>query len=329
MASGMHPEHYPSDLGPEPNRVVPCKRDARLPRLGFAWQIAKKAVNDFIDDDCPAMAAAIAYYALFSLAPMLVIVLAVAGRLVSPEDVEGRMYAEFVSLLGVAGADAIRGMLRAAQESAAYTGPLRYVLGTALLLFGATSAFANLQLSLNRAWEVRAKPQGLGLGRFFLRRLLSFGTILVLAFLLIVSLAASALLSAFGARLEAVLPAGVSQTSLWLIDLGVSLALLAGVLALIFKFLPDALVTWREALVGGAITAVLFSVGKLLIGLYLGQSDVGSAFGAAGALAVILVWVYYASTILLLGAEITQAWACLSGRAIRPARGAVAAKRDY
>jgi membrane protein len=197
------------------------------------------------------------------------------------------------------------------------------VLSGLALILGASGAFGQLQAALNRAWEVAPDPQQGGLKAFLLKRVFSFGMILSVAFLLLVSLVVSASLSAFGDALGGMLPDGVSATLLQVLNQVVSVAAVTVLFAAIFKVLPDARVALRDIWVGAAVTAVLFVVGKFLIGFYLGRSNPGEAFGAAGSLALMLVWIYYSSMILLFGAEFTQAWAEARGGGIAPERGAV------
>jgi membrane protein len=199
---------------------------------------------------------------------------------------------------------------------------LATVLSIGGLVLGATGAFGQLQAALNRAWEVAPDPRA-GLKAFLVKRLFSFGMILSVAFLLLVSLVLSAALSAFGGALGRMLPDGLSATVLQVVNLGVSFVVITALFATIFKVLPDARVAWRDVWVGATVTALLFVVGKFLIGFYLGRSNPGQAFGAAGSLAVLFVWVYYSSMIVLFGAEFTQAWVERNGNSIAPERGAV------
>jgi membrane protein len=200
---------------------------------------------------------------------------------------------------------------------------LTTILSIAALLFGATGAFGQLQSAINRAWEVMPDPDKGGLKAVLLKRVFSFGMILSIAFLLLVSLVLSALLSAFGTALNQYLPSGLSGPLVQVINQLISLLVITLLFAAIFKVLPDARVAWRDVWVGAAFTAVLFVIGKYLIGLYLGHSNPGEAFGAAGSLAVMFIWVYYSSMILLFGAEFTQVWAKRHGSGIAPDRGAV------
>ena len=282
-----------------------------------------RAIDDFGDDDCPTQAAALAYYTLFSLPPLLVVVLEVAGALVDPAEIEGRIHGQFRQLLGAEGADQLRAMLRAVESTTRSDSFIPTLVGIAVLLFGATGAFTQLQTALNRTWEVKADPGRNSLMLLLTRRVLSFAMILGMAFLMLVSLVVSALLSAFSDAIGALLPSPLGPVALRALDVGVGLGGLALVLTLIFKLVPDARVAWREAAFGGVATALLFALGKFVIGVYLGNSDLTTTYGAAGALAVILVWIYYSAIILLFGAELTQAWASTSGRKIRAAPGAV------
>jgi membrane protein len=196
------------------------------------------------------------------------------------------------------------------------------ILGVLALLFGATGAFGELQSGLNRAWEVKPDPRQGGIKSFVGKRILSLGLVLTIAFLLLVSMVLSAALSAFGDALGGLL-GGISGPLIQVIQLVVSLAVITALFALIYKVLPDAKVAWPDAWVGAGFTTALFVAGKYLIGLYLSKSDPGSSFGAAGALALIMVWIYYSAMIVYLGAEFTQAWATEKGREIVPEPGAV------
>jgi membrane protein len=279
-----------------------------------------RSVRDFLDDDCMTRAAALSYYTVFSLPPLLILILLLAGTLLDPNDVRGGLESQIDALMGPAGGDQVRTMLTHAERPGGGLFPT--LIGIGALLFGATGAFSQLQSALNRVWEVEPDPHQGGLKTFLFKRLLSFGMILTVAFLLLVSLAVSAALAAFGSALESFLPEGVSAPLLQALNLVLSLAVITLLFAAIFKVLPDATVAWRDVWVGAAVTAVLFTVGKFLIGLYLGTSNPGEAYGAAGSLALLLLWIYYSSIIMLFGAEFTQAWAETHGRAVTPEQGA-------
>jgi membrane protein len=279
--------------------------------------LLKKAFGDFIDDECPVRAAALAYYTVFALPPLLILLMLVAGLVWDPADVERTLHGQFSGLVGQQGGDAVQDMIRSADRMGE-GGVLATVLGIAGLLFGATGAFLQLQGALNKAWEVKPDPKQGGIRNFIAKRMLSLGMILGVAFLLIVSLAVSAMLSAVGDQLTF-----IAGPVLYVVNLIVSLLVFTGLFAAIFKVLPDAVIAWRDVWVGAMVTSLLFVIGKLLIGLYLGRSEPGSAFGAASALAVILVWVYYAGMIVLFGAEFTQVWAERRGSGIKPEAGAI------
>ena len=278
--------------------------------------------KDFLEDDCQTQAAALSYYTVFSLPPLLVLILMILGALVDPRDIRGQLETQLGALMGPSAVEQIRTILQQVHQPG--SGALiPTVLSIVALILGASGAFGQLQAALNGAWEVAPDPQQGGLKAFLLKRVFSFGMILSVAFLLLVSLVLSAALSAFGGALSGMLPEGLSATLLQVINQVVSFAVIATLFAAIFKVLPDATIAWRDVWVGAAVTAFLFVVGKFLIGFYLGRSNPGEAFGAAGSLAVMLVWIYYSSMILLFGAEFTQAWAEARGRGIAPERGAV------
>ena len=282
-----------------------------------AFAFVKRILRDFSQDECSVRAAALAYYTVFALPPLLILLILVVGIFWEPTQVERALETQFASLVGPDGGRAIREMLANAKRPGA-GGPLTTALGVAALLFGAIGAFMQLQGALNRAWEVKPDPKQGGIRRFIAKRVLSAGMILAVAFLLIVSLAVSAVLSALGASM-----ATIPEPALHAVDVTISFAVITALFATIFRFLPDAEIAWRHVWLGALVTAMLFVVGKFVIGFYLGRSAPGDAFGAAGALAVILVWVYYAGMILLFGAEFTQAWAERKGDRIRPENGAI------
>ena len=284
--------------------------------------LLKESVNNFLEDDCATMAAALSYYTIFSLPPLLILILFLVGALYDPQDVQGGLEHQIRGLMGPAGAEQVRTILEAADRPG--TGNLlQTLIGVGALLLGATGAFGQLQAALNRSWEVKPDPKQGGIKNFLLKRVFSFGMILALAFLLLVSLVLSAVLSAFGNKLGSMLPGGLSEPMLQTFNFVISFGIIALLFAAMFKVLPDARIAWRDVWVGAIATAFLFTVGKFLIGFYLGRSNPGDAFGAAGSLALMLVWIYYSSMILLFGAEFTQSWAESRGSGIQPERGAV------
>jgi membrane protein len=292
------------------------------------FSIFKRAILEFIDDDCATMAAALAYYTIFSLPPLLLVIIKLAGLLLDPEDFRGELEHQLSALIGSSGMQQIHTMLEHTNQSE-QVGTLATVLGVAALLFGATGAFVQLQNALNNAWQVAPNPNRGGIWNFLGKRLLSFGMILALAFILMVSLVVSTIITALGDTLASYLPDEFSRTFLHLADVGVTLLVLTMLFGAIFKFLPDAVINWRDVWVGSLTTAVLFVLGKFLIGLYLGNSDPASAYGAAASLAILFIWVYYSSMILLFGAEFTEAWATTYGTEIRPEADAVRVIRQW
>lgn len=290
--------------------------------------IITRTFKEFAEDDCPRMAAALAYYTVFALPPLLVIIMLVAGIFLSPEDlmrwIGGQMTSEQT-------AQQVQTMVESAREKVTGGLSVALILSILGLIFSATGAFAQFQKALNTAWEVEPDPEQKGAGkivRILTKRLLSLGMIVVVAFLLVVALAVSSLVGAFSQQIVGYLstiglPPVIARIVTFATDPIVFIGILWLLFGAIFMILPDAKVGWRHVSVGALVTAVLFVIGKMAVGLYLGQSNPGSAFGAAGALAVILVFVYYASMIVLLGAEFTQVWARSRGARIVPARNAV------
>lgn len=269
------------------------------------FTLLKETGSAWIDDRAPSLGAALSYYTLFSLAPLLLIVIAVAGAVFGVEAAEGAVFRQFEGFLGAPGALAVQGLLESVRrndQSAFGT-----AVGTVLLLIGATSVFAELQSALDQIWKVppeRVKPGWL----VFLRtRLLSFGLVLGLGFLLTVSLVVSAGLSAWSTWWA---PAFSGWTSLLVLaNFAVSFSLTAVLFAMIFKMMPSVHIAWRDVALGAVTTALLFSAGKTLIGLYIGTSGVATGFGAASSIVVLLVWVYYSAQVFLVGAELTSVYA--------------------
>jgi membrane protein len=290
-------------------------------------QLLKSSVQEFIDDDCTTMAAALSYYTVFSLPPLLVLILLLVGAVMDPQDVQGSLQSNLQSLMGPRAGQSVRTILQHAQLPGS-GGLIATVVGIVVLVLGAAGVFGQLQAALNRAWGVQPDPAQGGIKNFILKRVFTFGMILALAFLLLVSLILSATLAAFGDALGRWLPEGFSATLLQVVNFAISFGVIALLFAAMFRVLPDARIRWHDVWVGATVTAFLFVVGKTLIGIYLGHSNPGEAFGAAGSLALLLVWIYYSSMILLFGAEFTQVWADQRGAGVVPERGAVRAVRD-
>lgn len=271
--------------------------------LTSAWELVRDSVTGFFEDRATRKAAALAYYTLFSLAPLLIISIAIAGAVFGADAARGEIMDQIRGLTGDEAATAIEGMVRNASRPAA--GAWAAAAGVATLLFGATSAFAELKQGLDQIWE--APPAKLsGLWYTVRTRLLSFGVILALGFLLLVSLVFSAAVSALQKVWIVTDAAGVLLQAL---NFAFSFALVSALFAMLYKLLPSVRIAWHDVIIGSIVTAALFSVGKFLIGLYLGRSAVSSSYGAAGAVILILLWVYYSALIFLFGAEFTKVFA--------------------
>ncbi len=279
------------------------------PRLLF--DLCRKAVMAWIDDYAPSMGAAISYYTIFSLAPLLVIVLAIAGALFGREAAQGQIVAQVSGLVGREGATAVEAMLRSVSEPE--KGLIAGLVSVVVLLVGSTTVFAELQSALDRIWHVPEREKPSGVWAVLRARLLSFGLILGLAFLLMVSLVVSAGLAAFGSWFGGLVPGW--EVLLQVLNTLISVGIITLLFAMIFKLMPTARIAWRDVWVGAGVTAVLFEIGKLVIGLYLGKSGVNESFAAAGSLVVLVAWVYYAAQIFLLGAEFTKVYADAHGSA--------------
>lgn len=283
--------------------------------------LLKQSAIDFMEDECPRLAAALAYYTIFALPPLLILILTLVSVIWDPQTIERSIEGQFSAMVGADAAQQIHAILQNANRPGA-GGPIATILSVAALIFGATGAFVQLQDALNRAWEVEPDPEQGGIKNFLLKRVFTFGMILGVGFLLLVSLALSAALSTFGEMLAGMVP-GLGPVVLQVINMAISLAVITLLFAAIFKILPDARVAWKDVWVGSVATALLFVIGKFLIGLYVSRSDPGQAFGAAGSLAVLLIWIYYSGLIALFGAEFTQRWAESRGKGIEPEEGAV------
>ena len=269
------------------------------------FRLSKKAINAWLDDFAPSMGAAISYYTVFSLAPLLVIVIAVAGAIFGREAVTGQITAQLAGLIGKDGSLLVQGLVASASDTD--RGLIAGGISLVVLLVGATTVFAELQSALDRIWHVPERDKPSGIWAVMRARLLSFGLILGLAFLLTVSLAVGAATAALGSWVSGMIPG--SAALLYSINLAISLVFTTVLFAMIFKLMPTTPVAWRDVGVGACVTAVLFEVGKLLIGLYIGKSGITESFQAAGSLVVLLAWVYYAAQIFLLGAEFTKVYA--------------------
>jgi membrane protein len=284
------------------------------------FAILKEAASDWMEDQAPTLGAALAYYTVFSLAPLLIIAIAIAGLVFGREAAQGQIFDQLRGLLGEASGKAIQEVVQNANAKPT-TGLVAALIGFVTLLFGASGVFGQLQTSLNTIWGVQPKP-GRGILRIIQDRILSFGFILVVGFLLLVSLFLTVAIALVGQWFGGMVPG--METLAQILNFVLSLALITLLFAMIFKFLPDAKIAWHDVWIGAFITAALFTAGKFALGLYLGKSGVGSSYGAAGSLIVLLLWVYYSSQILFFGAEFTQVYANRFGSHVAPADNAVA-----
>ena len=268
--------------------------------IGRQWQIFKAAANAWMDDYAPSMGAALSYYTLFSLAPLLVLIIAIAGMVFGQDAAQGAIIAQLQGIMGEEGATAVQGLLQAAREPS--TGIVASIVGGFLLLLGATAIFAELQTDLDRIWQVPAKDKPSGLWGWLRSRVLSFGLVLGLAFMLMLSLVVSAALAASSEWLSG----GAAESVLAsVLNFVASFALFTVLFAMIYKIMPTAKISWHDVWTGSAVTALLFNVGKSLIGMYLAKSSVASGFGAAGSFVILVAWFYYSAQIFLFGAEYT------------------------
>jgi membrane protein len=272
--------------------------------MATVWDLLKETFSRWQEDNAARLAAALSFYTIFSLSPLLILVIGVVSLVWDPSAVEGQIMRQIEDLVGEQGADFIAGMMERRGDGG--SGVLGTVVGVVTLLLGATGALTQLKAAMNRVWNVTETPVE-GFLAVVRSRVLSFAMVLAIGFLLLVSLVLNAALSALGGALEGLLPG--SGVLLWTLNTVLSLAVASLLFATIFKVLPDVDIAWRDVTVGAVVTAVLFTLGKFLLGLYLGRSGVASAYGAAGALVLILLWIYYSAQILFMGAEFTEVYA--------------------
>ncbi len=284
------------------------------------WTVLKTTWQNFSDDECPRLAAAVAYYTFFALPALVVALVFLAGTIIQDQNAATlQLQEQLVATMGKTGATQVSTMLEnASRRQRSWSG---WLIGMGMLLLGATGALGELQTALNRAWGVKPKPGGL-IRQLLTKRLLSLALLVGIAILLIVSMAASWALAAFGQWLDGQQLGWLPSQSMRLVHTGVSLVIYTVLFAALLHFLPDAHVPWADVWIGAAVTAVLFWVGQWALSVYLGWSKPTSAYGAAGSLALVLLWIYYSSLIFLLGAEFTQALAEHRGKRAAPVSGA-------
>jgi membrane protein len=288
-------------------------------RIRKVYNLFKSAGNGFIDDNAFKLAAALSYYTVFALGPLLIIIISLAGLFFGQEAAKGSIYFQLNGLLGADAAKQIQDIINNIQQSESST--TGAIVGGIILLIGATGVFTEMQDSINYIWSVKAKPKKSWL-KYLTNRLLSFSIVVGMGFLLLVSLVINAVLNAISVRLTRILPNSDIDlfTSLNMIILVVTIT---GLFAAIFKLLPDATISWKDAWIGAVLTAALFLVGKTGISYYLGRANLGVTYGTAASIVIILIWVYYSALILYFGAEFTKMYAIQAGEGIRPKETAV------
>ena len=288
--------------------------------FGNSFGLLKQTFSEWLEDKAPQLGAALAYYTVFSLAPLVLVLLAIVGLIFrnDPGGAWNKITEQMSYFLDKSAVEVVQNIAqKAAQPNKSLAAT---IIGILLALFGASGVFGQLQDALNTIWGVKAKPGG-GIWGFLRSRFLSFAMVGGVCFLLLVSLTLESLLKGFSHYIQGVLPGGIviAIAVYWIFDLAVVILLFAA----IFKFLPDAKIQWRDVWIGAAMTAIFFAIGKWALGLYLGSGSAASAYGAASALITLLLWVYYSSQILLFGAEFTQVYACRAGRGVIPDEHAI------
>jgi len=292
--------------------------------LGQVGSLLKTTVVEWIDDNAARVAASLAFYTLLSMAPLVLLSIALVGTLMGHSDAQSRILGEVGSVVGPQAAGALSAVVGSAQQSD--SGFMSSVIGVVVLLVGASGVFGELQYALDTIWGVKPKP-GRGIIGVIKDRLFSFSMVIGVAFVLLVSLVISTGLSAAGRIVADALPGGAF---LWqAINLSLSLGVITVLFAVIFKVVPDIEIRWRDVWVGAFVTAALFSAGKYVLGLYLGTSSVASSYGAAGSVVALVVWVYYSSQLVFLGAEFTQVFARRYGVEIRPSKNAMFDEHEH
>ncbi|WP_298909662.1 YihY/virulence factor BrkB family protein [uncultured Nostoc sp.] len=286
--------------------------------LQAIWKLLQETFKEWSEDKASRLAAALAYYTIFSIAPLLIIVIAIAGVVFGEDAARGQIVGQIQGLVGKDGAQFIQTAIQNANKP--QTGAMASIISVVVLLVGATGLFTELQDSLNTIWEVKAKP-GRGVNNMIRLRFLSFAMVIGIGFLLLVSLVISTGLAAVVAYFGNILP-GIDF--LWrIVNFVLSFSITTALFGLIFKVLPDVKITWNDVFIGSVITSFLFSIGRFLLGQYLGNGSFGSTYGAAGSLVVLLAWVNYAAQILFFGAEFTQVYAKRYGSGITPTKDAI------
>lgn len=287
-------------------------------RKNSLLELLKSTMSEFVQDNCMRVSAALSYYAIFALPPLLILIVAICGLFFDTSDIEGRVAAEMATVIGADGAERVKAMIHSADMSEKST--LMSIVGVLALLFGASGVVVQLQGALNDVWEVQPDPEAGGVWNFVTKRILSVAMIVGIGFLLLISLVLTTIASMLS---ESILPSGMSTTVTQIASFLTGFLMTTLLFATVFKFLPDVKIPWKETWLGAIFTSTLFTIGKFVIGLYFANSSVGSAYGAASSVILLLVWIYYSGIIVMLGAEFTQAWAKIYGTDIEPSKDAV------
>lgn len=297
-------------------------KTAKKITLKGIWDILKRSVNGVIEHKVFKLSGSLAYYTVFSMAPLLVVIISLCGIFLGQEAAQGEVYAQLNEFLGKDTALQLQDLVKKA--AIGDKGNVAFIIGIITLLIGATTVFGDIQDSINMIWGLKPKPKNDWL-KILQNRVLSFSVIISLGFLLLVSLAITAVLDAFNARLQANF-AEVSVIVFYVLNQLLTLVVVSLIFAVVFKVLPDAIIKWKDVILGSVVTALLFMIGKFAISFYIGKSNIGSTYGATGSLVILLLWTYYSSIILYFGAEFTKAYAVVYGSEIYPSKYAVTTK---
>ena len=290
-----------------------------MKRVKAFFTILKQTGSSFVNDNAFKLSASLSYYTIFALGPLLMIIISLAGIFFGKDAVQGKIYYQINGLVGSSAAAQIQDIIKNIHHSHSTTAGA--VIGAIILALGATGVFTEIQGSINFIWSVKAKPKK-GWLKFLVNRLISFSLVVAMSFILLVSLIANALLNLLSDKLTRLLP-NYTVYLFYLVNMAVIIVVITALFSVIFKVLPDAVISWKDALIGAFFTTLLFLLGKFLIGYYLGRSNMGLTYGTAASIVIILSWVYYSSLILYFGAEFTKVYALHSGEGIKPKDTAV------
>jgi len=323
--NGIHPTRpWTQDRIEPKNKISMENKNVKSKKVTLKgiWEVLKNSFTGFGDHKVTKLSGSLAYYTVFSMAPLLVVIISLCGIFLGQEAAQGQIYGQLAGFMGKETALQLQDIVQKA--AIGDKGTVAFIIGIVTLLVGATTVFSDIQDSINTIWGLKPKPKR-GWLKMLQNRFLSFSVIISLGFLLLVSLGITSVLDGFSARLQAKF-SDVSVVLFYILNQVVTLAVVSLIFGVIFKVLPDAVIKWRDVIYGSVVTALLFMLGKFGISIYIGQSDVGSTYGAAGSLVILLLWTYYSSIILYFGAEFTKAYALAYGSEIHPSHYAVTTK---